>query len=458
MSVLSPLAHRGRGDARMVAVVAALSLSTGLACATKPLYAFAAVGVVLLVFTALRSLIGGVALLAVIAPLEQLPSLASRELTAVKGIGVALALAWALRLLSFQRERGVSSAKSRVVACSLALWSLASAFWAVDPNTAISSGFRITQGVLLLLIAYSAIETRRDILVACGAVVAGAVATTVFGLLLSPAPAYNQWGELVAQRFHGLTGDPNELGAQLVPALTIVLVATVATRRVRLRLFGACVGLLLLIGVGETASRGSLVGLAVALVATVGLLRSMRRRVALVGASVGLVAFGILQAATRASVFDRLWVFSDGGTGRTDLWRVAVRMTLDHPLAGVGAGNFPAAAPAYVNAVHVRRPDLVFIDPHVAHNTFLQFFAEMGVVGGSLFILLVIASLRSAASAMRNTLDRDGRIAFAALFAATAGYLAALFFISGAYEKPLWILLATCLRASPFSGRVGRVT
>ncbi len=187
-------------------------------------------------------------------------------------------------------------------------------------------------------------------------------------------------------------------------------------------------------------------GLVGALVAAPILIRGLRLRVTLAsGLAVALAAMLVVVVAPPA-LAHRMRAFSDGGTGRSDLWRVAVRITEDHPMLGVGAGNFPVVAPRYAQTVSVSRPDLVYTDPHVVHNTYLQFFVETGVGGGALFLVLVVGAIRRAriAGAVSRT-DRDGLLVRAALVA-TLGYLISLFFISGAHEKPLWVLLALCLR------------
>jgi O-antigen ligase len=127
-------------------------------------------------------------------------------------------------------------------------------------------------------------------------------------------------------------------------------------------------------------------------------------------------------------------------------------MAEDHPLQGVGAGNFPTAAPRYAQTVPVARPDLVYTDPHVVHNTYLQFFAETGVVGGIAFALVVLIALLRAREATRSREGQEIQLSQAVLVA-TLGYLIAVFFISAAYEKPLWVLLAVCLRLPELNSR-----
>jgi hypothetical protein len=63
---------------------------------------------------------------------------------------------------------------------------------------------------------------------------------------------------------------------------------------------------------------------------------------------------------------------------RLGYWRVALRIALHHWLTGTGIGNFSIAYPRYQ---HVGAGDV-----REAHNGFLQFFADTGVVGGALLL------------------------------------------------------------------------
>jgi O-Antigen ligase len=66
-----------------------------------------------------------------------------------------------------------------------------------------------------------------------------------------------------------------------------------------------------------------------------------------------------------------------GGGDRYDYWRIALREAGDHPLAGVGAGNYA------VDYFRERHNDLPVTQPH---SLPLQVLAELGIVGALLFL------------------------------------------------------------------------
>jgi len=59
-------------------------------------------------------------------------------------------------------------------------------------------------------------------------------------------------------------------------------------------------------------------------------------------------------------------------------------MIRDYPLMGVGTGNFMRAFPEY-------HPS----EPHVAHNTFIQFAADNGLVAGLVYLFFLFNRLKN---------------------------------------------------------------
>jgi O-antigen ligase len=87
----------------------------------------------------------------------------------------------------------------------------------------------------------------------------------------------------------------------------------------------------------------------------------------------------------------------------------------------------------------------VVLNPKVAHNIYLELWADLGIVGLALFLGFVVMAVRAALAAVK-LLQHAGRradeILARALIVAIAGMLAADFFISDLYSKQLFLLLA----------------
>jgi tetratricopeptide (TPR) repeat protein len=107
---------------------------------------------------------------------------------------------------------------------------------------------------------------------------------------------------------------------------------------------------------------------------------------------------------------------------RLGLWRRTLAMVRDHPMWGVGPGNWPIAFPRYAEPSATREGVLsAVMAPRQAHNDVLERIAETGVVGLAAFAWLVL----SVVLAVRHRL-RDADESARASTAAAAGALVAL--------------------------------
>ena len=95
-----------------------------------------------------------------------------------------------------------------------------------------------------------------------------------------------------------------------------------------------------------------------------------------------LIGLAAIWVAADPSALTRLTNFSGTGTGRTELWKIAWRVGDDNPMVGVGLGNFAVEAVHFVRAAgRAHRGRDGGEEPHVAHNMYLQAFAETGSIG-----------------------------------------------------------------------------
>ncbi len=131
----------------------------------------------------------------------------------------------------------------------------------------------------------------------------------------------------------------------------------------------------------------------------------------------------------------------------------------DKPVTGVGAGNFPVSSIHYLlepGAINAYK--YVVEAPAVTHNIYLQVLSELGLVGLSLFLTIIVLCLSCSIRAAITFRKREevGSEALArGLFVALFGLLAALFFSSQLYSKQLYLLLATAVALLAISRRGG---
>lgn len=370
-----------------------------------------------------------------------LPGSLGAGATLAKPVGALLVLAWgaaaltrrvALPLLPQGRPLLFS------VTVGLLLFGGVSVLWATDSSQTRTALGRLLLNAALLLVTYTAASRRSGF------------RTIVHGYLLASVVVSGYSlasGHYIASGRLGGLFDPNYFAAELVPAIVIAvfLFATAGSTRTRWVLAG--VAGVDLAAFALTQSRGGIVGLAVGLVAAVAVAGRARPRIlalVLVVAAVGLgYYFGykpahVFQGSSRAGI-------SGATSGRLDEWRVALRIFAGHPIGGVGLGNYQVVEPSYatqtLNLSSVRQ---IVTDRLVVHNTYLQFAAELGLVGLSLFLALLVVPLRLAGRAL-GRLDRTlDEVEFHArgLLAGAIGMLVAYVFLSAEFEKPLWLVLA----------------
>ena len=219
-----------------------------------------------------------------------------------------------------------------------------------------------------------------------------------------------------------------------------------------LRTTAAAAGtVLLLMGLWLAGGRAALIaGLLVALGV---LLQAMSRRssgrlhrgsavatLAACGVVVAVLGLGLYLKAERVE-----------GAGALDLsfkirlamWRSALPMLAAHPLFGTGIGQFRYQAGAFVPDEAARA--LIGSSHFAAHNQFLEVAAELGVIGGVLFIGMFAAILWRAWKAFRTGRDPalGGAIAGIAAFLITC--LAGQPLLYDVVAFPFWMVLGVVL-------------
>ena len=198
-----------------------------------------------------------------------------------------------------------------------------------------------------------------------------------------------------------------------------------------------------------TASRGGLIAVIVVIVA--GIVFGGRWRGIIAVLSILVLAGGYFYFAALAPQVarDRIAEVTQGEAGQTEgrstIWTVGKRMFDANPVVGVGAGNFSQAALQYVvRPGEAPRSDRLVSQPAVAHNSYLEVFVELGVIGGALFLGLIAFSVWAAARAallFKRIADLRMEVLSRALVVAMFGVLAADFFISEEVSKQLWLFL-----------------
>jgi O-antigen ligase len=299
---------------------------------------------------------------------------------------------------------------------------------------------RLFQAVLFVAVLYTVAQSRRDLIVLLSGFVAASVIWSVYALGSGTAVA--------GTRLTGGLNDPNYLAAELVLAIVLsaYLLGTASLLRVRLLLVAAVT--IDLVTFLLTQSRGGIIGLSVGVLAAIAVAGKTRVIVVAVAALSVSATIGYIGIIAPAHLRNRVTDFSTSHTsGRSDSWQIAWKITQDHPVKGVGLGGFRDEQLKYTSAVDVQFIGQVLNDRLVVHNTYLETLTELGSVGFVLFGGSLLIALAGATRALRRVSPADAN-AVRGLVAGTLGMLAAFFFVSAEYEKPLWIAVALLAASS----------
>ena len=324
------------------------------------------------------------------------------------------------------------------------LFALQSMLVARDP---VRSLVELTTYAKVLLVVYLIVQlvrTADDLRRFVYVVFAGAVATVVLGLLglaLGIGPGQeNYLGGVYILRFTGAHENPNRAAAFMCSALPLGVFAARTCGRHWLRVGFGLGAIILIVGIFSTFSRSVVVPFAVIAVAT--LIRELRSRRSY-AVLILLVTAGIL--LTPRYYWDRVMALRDIASGGARDWSVYTRwlamttawdLFLQHPLTGVGLGNFIVAG-AYRVFLRI-----------VAHNTYLEILVGTGLFGLTTFIWIVGAGIRAAVSGARRRWVSQPEwvrsLCFYVSLSAISIWLSAVF-ASMPFRYPLWIPVATGL-------------
>jgi putative inorganic carbon (HCO3(-)) transporter len=253
----------------------------------------------------------------------------------------------------------------------------------------------------------------------------------------------------LAERAQGPQYDSNYLAQFMVVLLPLAWLQFRNGRTRRGRLCAAGAGVLILVGVFLTYSRGGLLAFfAVALLATcLGWLPWRRVLVATVCAALLLPAIAPV-TYQRITSLQSVAALDDPKAdlslrGRATEMLAALHVVMDYPLLGVGPGQYK---PFYSIDYH-QIPAVKFRDLQQrrrAHNLYLEMAAETGLIGITLFLVIPLVLLRDLWNAQRRLARENRELAdtAVALLLSIIGFLLAAMFLTLAYQRYYWFLLA----------------
>jgi putative inorganic carbon (HCO3(-)) transporter len=267
---------------------------------------------------------------------------------------------------------------------------------------------------------------------------------------LGKAELHQIVGEIASYRVGGHIGEPNYYAQTLLIVIPFAADRTLNEPRRWLRALAGVALLVCVLAVIVTFSRGAFVALVAMTLALVLRWASQPRALAII-----LLSAVLVWLAAPSDYWDRLRAVGPAPSsdmavedvsleGRRAEMIVAWNMFLDHPLLGVGDGNYPAKFQSYVQKLHLPPRH----ENREAHSLYLEIAAERGLIGLLTFgALIVIAGHRivRARRKLRSAgLDDPAHIA-TAIAISLFGFGVSAMFLHGAYARYLWIVIGLAL-------------
>jgi O-antigen ligase len=247
---------------------------------------------------------------------------------------------------------------------------------------------------------------------------------------------------IIRMRGLGILHDPNDLAQFLVMIIPFFWMLRQDGRTLRNILFVVAPTVFLIFGIYLTHSRGAIVALLVMF------LLGLKDRVGLV-ASTAVVALA-LPAFLAMNFSGGRAISMEAGQDRMEFWGTGLQLFKSSPMFGIGYGNFV---------------DQNF--GHTAHNSFVLCLAELGIIGYSLWmglLVFTVSGLNSIIASIRpRRLSEEGSATVGkvenrgtdedeengmevgrwarTLRISLAGFLAAAWFLSRAYALTLYLVL-----------------
>lgn len=341
----------------------------------------------------------------------------------------------ALLFYMLRTKRFLDPPRELIVWVIYYLWAISSAFWAAD----VTSTFKLLPTVLSLFVLYAVVSMMRvearTLRIASVAIVAGGAAASAFMLYM--------WSHGMARvddrlwlKTDTMNVNPDHFAASLLVPISLSIVALLHTRSLwtRLAAFGSLAIMLPVMLL--SGARGPQVGVAALVVY---LFIRDKHRWKLAGAFSVLFAAAVLHAGPANFVSRWTEALSNGGAGRTDIWKVGWLAFKNNWLFGAGFNNFEVA---YNQAfIHVFQP--LFIGwSHEAHNVELQAAVELGIIG----LILLLSCWWVQFRLLKHIDTEDPR--YPMRLAAEGGVLA--LFVSGIFAlqmefKYTWVAFMLCV-------------
>jgi putative inorganic carbon (hco3(-)) transporter len=356
---------------------------------------------------------------------DWMPGLSEVPLAKITGILALLALVFSLPSIRHRLPREVF-----LLTFLVAQLYLASAVSPVWRGGALQATLDFTKVLIIVVVITLAVNSlkrlKRLIYIQAASVAVIATATL--------------WkGHMIGGRLNGILGgsysDPNDLALSMVVSLPLCLALLFLSRRIIWKALWTALMLAMTYAVFLTGSRGGFLALSTATAICLWefAIRGRRRYLLVLAALVSVVVLPVASGMVFGRLKGTFDINDDASAAytssqaRQQLLRRSVEITGQHPLFGVGPGNFAQVSGNW----------------HVAHNSFTQMSAEGGIPAFLLYVLILWAGFKNVRAIKSLARGKTEEIVLArGLQASLGGFVVGSLFATFSYEFFPYMLVA----------------
>lgn len=306
----------------------------------------------------------------------------------VAGVGTITRLLGVLAVLAgmatvIERRRFRRPNLALLLAAAFVLWNAMTLLWSYAPAATEAKALTLGQLLVMIWLIWELCGTASRQTALMAAYVAGAAVSSVLTIL-----RFAQGLETYYRRYAATGFEPNDLG--LTVALSIPLALHLAPRgRGPLRWVWRGAVVLAIAAILLSASRTALVVSFAGFAYPLWTWRKsdLSQKISCL-VLFSLLVLGPLYLAPHFSRQRLATLLAEATSGtlhnRTQIWKAGVKVFLERPLLGVGAGAYPEAVRPRLGT-----PALAG-HRYVAHNTYLSVLVESGLIGFGLFALMIL--------------------------------------------------------------------
>lgn len=227
----------------------------------------------------------------------------------------------------------------------------------------------------------------------------------------------------IASRVYSVFLNPNILAEYLVLLTPLAVGLTWYTKRFKKKILFTAATAVLLVCLIMTMSRGGWVGICFAALAFI-LMVDMR--LILLALPVGVLGFAFMPAKILERFSSIGSTVDSSNAYRLKIWNITLNVIHDHFLGGVGFGYAPfkQTFETYIRTMPIFH----------AHNTYLEIFAETGLVGFVVFFLFLLTMMKYPILNLVRSEDKYYRYVSAGILAGIIGL-----FGHGIFEDVIYI-------------------